>query len=338
MQIYIDESGNFVRPATGELNLSCVGALVVPDAHEHAATSRFEALKRRWGVNGEIKGGQLSDRQVEAVVDLLVGCECLFFVGATEMSVNEDAFMANYQREQAADLTATLTADANPMLRTQLTALRATFEGMPQQLFLQAVVLTDLLRKVIDVATLHFAMTRPAEAGAFRWVIDGKDVTRTRNEAAWQMIAGGLIQGRNIENPGVMAEEGDYSHFERFFVTDRDWPQHLPPPRSRDPRRPGKMLNLSKILHESMRFADSESTMGLQLADIVTNAFRRAMMGRLHPRGYRRMGNLMVYTGRSPFELHLFASPGTTPEIEEYVDPHTLIKSRSRFAGTALRR
>jgi hypothetical protein len=338
MEIYIDESGNFVRPPAGELNLSCVGALIIPDFHERAVTSRFEALKRRWGEGGEIKGSRLSDRQVEAVVDLLIGCECLFFVGATEMSVNDDAVMAAYQREQAAEFSVPATAEAHPMLRTQLNALRAAFEQMPAQLFLQTVVLTDLLKKVIDVATLHFAMTRPAEAGAFRWVIDGKDATKTRYEAAWELMAGGLIQGRCIENPGVMAKEGNYTHFERFFVTDRDWPQHLPPPRTRDPRRPGKMLNLSKILHESLRFADSEATVGLQLADIVTNGFRRAMMGRLHPRAYRRMGNLMVYTGRSPFELHLFAPAGTTPEIDEYTDPHTLLKSRSRFVGTPLRR
>lgn len=177
-------------------------------------------------------------------------------------------------------------------------------------------------------------MTSPPEAGAFKWVIDAKDITKTKYESAWELIAGGLIQSRCLESPGVMVEEGDYSHFKRFFMRSQKWPAHLPPPNSRNPSKPGMILNLSKILHESLRFADSQATPGLQLADIITNAFRRALMGRLQVVGYRRMGELMLRLNKSACELHLFASATKRPSLDEYTEPHSIINSLSRLPGT----
>lgn len=334
MHIFIDESGNFLRPAVGGRNLSCVGALVVPEAGLGEVTGRFALLKQQWGVKGlEVKGSRLNEPQIAAVIELLIRYGCLFFVTATEMSVNDESYLKTFQQSEAEGLTATLTASAHPELIKQLTGLRATFERMPLQLFIQAVLLTDLVKKVIDVATLHFAMTSPADAGSFRWVLDRRNTTKTPHEVAWEMIAGPWAQSRNLASPGVMVEEGDYSHFQRFFSSNQRWPAHLPPPRSRDPAKPGKILDLGKILYESLTFADSGGSGGLQLADVITNAFRRAMMGRLRPESYYRLGELMIHLGKSPFELVLFAAGEAHPSLDEYTDPQTLIKSRSRFAG-----
>ena len=167
-------------------------------------------------------------------------------------------------------------------------------------------------------------------------MIDGKDVTKTKYEAAWELIAGGLLQGRNLESPGIMAEEGDYSHFARFLILGKPWPAHLPAPTSRNLSKPGAMTNLSMILYESLAFADSEKTIGLQLADIVTSAFRRAMMGRCQIHGYYNLGMLMRRVEKDPYEFHLFSSKPETvrPVLAEYDKPHMIIKSRVRMAGT----
>ena len=321
-------------PPLGNRNLSCVGALVIPEARFPEVSERFVALKAQWGTpNGEIKGSRLNEPQVAAVIDLLIDCGCMFFVAATEMSVNDVAAMNAYQKAQAELFTDGLTDSAIPELRKQVTGLRASFESMSSPLFIQAVLLTDLLKKVIDLATLHFALTSPKEAGAFKWVIDGKDITKTKYESAWELMAGGLIQGRYLDSSGVMVEEGNYSYFERFFMRKQNWPAHLPPPNSRNPSKPGMVLNLSKILYESLQFADSEATIGLQLADIVTSAFRRSLMGRLQVDAYRRMGELMLRLNHSVCKLYLFSSTTNRPSVDEYTDPHSIIKSRSRLPG-----
>jgi hypothetical protein len=338
MHIFIDESGSFGLPSPGNRNLSCVGALVIPEAKFNEVSERFATQKAKWGAsNGEIKGSQMNEPQVAAVIEILINCGCLFFVVATEMSVNDEAAMRAYQKTQAGFFTDGLTDAAHPELRKQATSLRASFESMSSQIFIQTVLLTDLLKKVIDLATLHLAMTSPPEAGAFKWVIDGKDVTKTKYESAWELIAGGLIQSRCLESPGVMVEEGDYSHFERFLLRGRKWPAHLPPPNSRNPSKPGVILDLSKILYESLRFGDSQATPGLQLADIITNAFRRALMGRLQVVGYRRMGELMLRLNKSAYELHLFASATKAPSLDDYTEPHLIINSCSQRPGKVRR-
>jgi len=240
----------------------------------------------------------------------------------------------NLSNDPGAYLTEELTETHRPELRNQMAGVRKLYEEMPPQLFVQTVLLTDLLKRVIDLATMHFAMQGPAsEAGAFRWVIDGKAERKTKYETAWQLMTGGLIQSRTIESPGVRIAEGDYSHFDRKFAWgDQPWPAHLPRPNSRTPGQPGFSFDLKRVLYESMDFADSQTTPGLQLVDIVTNAFRRALMGRLQPDGFARMGELMVHFEAPPFSLHLFNSSRERPRLPEYDAPATLLIRRSRPA------
>ena len=177
-------------------------------------------------------------------------------------------------------------------------------------------------------------MQKPRELGAFRWVIDGKDKKKTAYEAAWELMAAGFIQTKGIETPGVAVEKGDYTFFRRSFMNaDATWPAHLPKPRSRGPFERGMIWNLKKVLYESLSFVDSQSCCGLQLADIVTNAFRRALMGRLQQRGYERLGGLMRRLGMSPIKLHLFNANGSQRGFSEYEKAVALIESTSKVVG-----
>jgi hypothetical protein len=336
MYIFIDESGTFVRPATGR-NLSCVGALVVPDGRLHILIRKFRQLVARWGLpEGEVKGRTLDEPKVAAVIALLVNAGCYFFVGATEMSVNEPAAVREFQETQARLLTEELTPDHSTEVREQAFGLRALHEQMAPQLFLQSVVLTDVVKRVIDLASLRFALVGPArEAGAFHWVIDAKSAeSRTSYERAWQLLAGPFLQYQSLIAPGIRALEGDYSYFDRSFSrTTNSLPAHLPPPNTRHPGRPGATFNLSKVLYQSMQFADSASTPGLQLADIVTNAFRRALMGRLRPAGFYRLGELMLRDDRPTVSFLRFGSSQET-QIPEYDRPLDLIVRRARAPGS----
>lgn len=247
------------------------------------------------------------------------------------MSLNSDSMIADFQRQQSEYITENVSSAHHPFLRKQLRKLRDTFEVMPTQLFLQSMLLTDLIRKVIDQGSLHFAMQKPSELGAFRWFIDGKDRKKTAYEAAWELMAAGLIQGKYIEGTGIAVEEGDYTFFKRSFMqADQKWPDHLPKLPSGERRM---IWNLKKVLYESLSFVDSQNCCGLQLVDILTGTFRRALMGRLQPRGYGRLGELMRKLGRGPVRLHLFNRNGSQHGFSEYNDAVALIESRSRHLG-----
>lgn len=186
MDIYIDESGSFLAPERACRNLSCIGALVVREGSRDALAAHYASLVRSWGPGGkEVKGSSLHESQVAALIALLVEARCLFFVCATEMSVNDPAALRSYQTIQARYMTEDLTEAHRPELRIQMAGMRKLYEEIPPQLFIQTVLLTDLIKRVIDLATMHFAMHGPpGEAGAFRWVIDGKAERKTKYETA----------------------------------------------------------------------------------------------------------------------------------------------------------
>jgi hypothetical protein len=335
MLIFVDESGSFTIPETGKRNLSCVGALIVPETVHNDLIGDFVKLRNAWvGSQQEAKGNTLNEEQTSETINLLVDRGCLFFVCATEMSLNSDSMISNFQRTQAEYITENVSDAHHPLLRRQLFSLRRTFENMPAQLFLQSVLLTELIYRVINQSSIHFAMQKPPELGAFRWIIDGKDKKKTAYEAAWELMAADLIQSKGIETPGIAVEEGDYTFFRRSFMNaDQKWPDHLPKPKSRAPAKPGMIWNLGKVLYESLSFVDSKNCCGLQLADIVTNTFRRALMGRLKQQGYDRLGELMRRLGPTPVRLHLFNSNGSQRGFSEYDSAVALIESRSKLVG-----
>jgi hypothetical protein len=325
MHIFVDESGSFVRPATGR-NLSCVGALVVPDGRLIVLERKFKRLVAGWNFpNGEVKGSALDESQIASVISLLRNAGCYFFVGGTEMSVNEPAAMQALQAEQTRLLTADLTPAHSEAVRQQAADLQARYQRMPLQLFLQSVVLTSVVKRVIDLASLRFALVGPArELGAYHWVIDAKSPeAQTANEEAWQLLAAPFLHYQSLVSAGVRAVEGDYSHFDRNFSIFVDDERQSPRPRAG--------FNLNKILYDSMRFAESAATPGLQLADIVTNAFRRALMGRLRPAGYYHLGELMLrHNGRTVEFLRIGPRSGDSPQVPEYEDPYHLIVRHAR--------
>ena len=337
MFIFIDESGTFINPPPGKRNLCCVGALVVPERRCDELLRDFEELRKQWpGYPHEVKGNALNENQVATIIDLLIEDGVLFFTCATEMSFNSPAKMKEYQQTQAEYMTESISDAHHPQFLEQVFRLRGIFEKMPSQLFVQTVLLTDLIKRVIDQAALHFAMQDPPELGAFRWVIDGKDEKKTAYEAAWESMAAGLIQGRCIDSPGIAVAEGDYSFFQKNFVdSNQKWPDHLPKPLTRNPQGRGMIWNLKKVLYQSMTFANSADSGGLQLADIISNAFRRALMGRLQRPSYDRLGELMRRLENRAVELYAFAS-----EIDEercafvdYSAAVAVIESRSRMVG-----
>ena len=335
MLIFIDESGNFTIPGAGKRNLSCVGTLVVPETAHNELIGAFVKLRDKWaGSQQEIKGNTLREEQTAEVIDLLVEQGCLLFICATEMSLNSASMIANFQREQAEYITENITNAHHPLLRRQVFRLREKFERMPAQMFLQSVLPTDVIRKAIDEASVHFAMKNPPELGAFRWFIDAKDKTKTAYEAAWELMAAGLIQTKGIEKPGIAVVEGDYTFFRRSFMdADTKWPDYLPKPHGRGPFERGMIWNLKKVLYDSLSFVDSKNCCGLQLADIVTSTFRRALMGRLKQPGYNRLGELMRRLGPRPVEFHLFSSNGFQRGFSDYDSAVALIESRSKPVG-----
>jgi len=294
MFVFIDESGPFVIPKQGATALSCVGALIAPESCYPSLESCLGLLKQKWGIVGEVKGSKLDESHVFDIITTLLDHDCKFLVCCTDMSAYNHTQLEVYRDQQAHGLVANITDRHHPHLRSQAQALKRDIEQMPYQLFVQSRLLTELVIRTLQEASLVFCRRRPSELASFKWIIDAKDVTKTRCEKCWEVIAGGLIEALLIHRPLVMLDGGNYSYlFRNYSSADQQWPSHLPNPRIATDRK-APILDLRKLLCGELQFKVSEISAGLQFVDVVTNAFRRAVMGRLRYSGWCRMGELMM--------------------------------------------
>lgn len=330
MHICIDESGNFVIPPSGKLGFSCIGAAVIPEATYGLLAVQFP--KARGSHKAEVKGSQLSEREIARVIALAQRCGVRFIVAATEMSLYSQRELELYRDDQAHHLTATLTPKHNPNLIRQMTDLSQEFQSMPIQLAAQFMILTELVSRVLRTTVIHFGLHRPRELGAFHWRIDAKDHQRTAYERAWQMISGGLIQSIFLKKQFLSITEADYSDFHASFLADSQvWPSHLAEHHPIPDEKPGKIINLRKILQDSMTFEDSSGSVGLQLADILVNAYRRAVTGRLQHEGWAGLSSLMLRGQQSPLGLlHLTTAQSTPTVPNAYSNVLLELQSNSR--------
>jgi hypothetical protein len=92
----------------------------------------------------------------------------------------------------------------------QVKALRAALERMPPQLYVQCVLMSELVATAIEDNLMYFAQRRPRELGKFEWTVDAKDPVRVSPQEAWwrDTLAPSFsaIRLRHI----IIANVGDY--------------------------------------------------------------------------------------------------------------------------------
>jgi hypothetical protein len=204
---------------------------------------------------------------------------------------------------QAYYLGANVTEKHMPGLRQQIASVQARMRGMAPQEFLQLYLLTRLIERILRVTPNHFGFFAPKELGAFNWVVDAKNEGRSALENCWTMIGGGLLQSAFLAEPSKWIPSIDTTAFDTaFLMEDQTWPNYLPAVKR--PSSTGQVIDLKKIMTESFRFADSRTEIGVQLADVATNAFRRVVRGHLPRDLVPLMGELLLGFERPTIELH----------------------------------
>jgi hypothetical protein len=303
MFIYIDESGSFVYAGHERHAYSCAGALTIPGRFHGQVLKSFARLKRQWHKAGsELKGKDLNEAKVASVIDILLEGNAHFHVCATDMAYNTPSAMSARKNTQADHLMAHITDQHKPELVQKIRDIQSKIRALPDQLFVQFCVMTELVNKHLQDVVIHYALVDPPELGEFRWVVDRKGERKTTYEDIWHTLLSPFIQGRQLTRRHgsriSCIEGGDYSYFERYCDQISKWPRHLPARKAPDTTtQPINVIDISKILRDSFALGDSAAFPGLQLADIATNTFRRAISGRLQYEGWKDLGKLMFRWG-----------------------------------------
>lgn len=290
MHIFIDESGTFAFPPEGEVSPSIVGALIVPDCTIAKLFQKYEKVRRRLPKeNGEVKGRRLNEQQVAEVVTWLRRNQCIFEPMVIEMGRESASDIAERQLNTASALTDNLTDDHQPALKKRLNELKAQLEAMAMPLYVQAAVTFELLARIIREQPAYWIQRQPKEVLNYHWMVDGKAVQGiTAAEEWWDITKAGFLQSKLARAPMIAIEGYDLSAFEAKFKMPM--PAYL-----RETLFPGREegFDLKLLLEEHFSFS-AAADYGLELADILTNATRRALKGNLGAKGWRTIPDLLI--------------------------------------------
>jgi hypothetical protein len=290
VEIFIDEGGQFT-PTSG---WSVVCALALPGKEIGPASRKLAYLTRDWphAPTGELKGGSLNANHLAALVELLFARDALLHAVAVDISRENDERLKDHKHKQCEGLTAHLTAEHHPDLVAEIWALRKTLAGMPVQLYVQSVLMSELTAITTERTAMYFAQCRPRELGSFKWTIDAKDPRWiTTQEKWWRDTLGPLQESRSRTKPlGRLNDpDFDYSFFDKAYKFKKlQW----------YPDKPRELVtgyDIRKILVGQISFKDSRSDILLQAIDILTNFLRRLLMGRIiDPAIAQTLGRLQI--------------------------------------------
>jgi Protein of unknown function (DUF3800) len=307
MYIFIDESGQFIWSENPLNPVCCVGALVIADKNLEGLTIGFEALS--WKKNCiEIKGNELKEEEIIDVLRLLSNHDALLKVSSIDMKMHRDEYVTQLKMEQAQGLVGGLTSEHKASLIAELEGKAKALRETPNQLFIQGMLLIDLMEHVIRDAFQYWALRDQSELGIFRWVVDGKELNKTTKfESLWNSLTAALV---TMGDQGISKWEGvDYSGFVRY---ERKIPRK-PPNFELIPEDEQPVGVDIALLLSDLSFQDSKKIVGLQLVDVAVNAFRRVVNGNLNEKVCQYLGNLMLTPGEDITRLLRFNS---VPEFE----------------------
>ncbi len=242
----------------------------------------------------ELKGAQLAEGDVARVVSLLVRHEVIAEAVVLDVGDQIDREVTAFKAHQADRLMANVGRGHQPGLIQDLIRLQSTMQELPNQLFLQAFCMWQLIPRLVETATMYFAQRRPIELGSFVWRVDAKDVAVTTMESLWVSLIGPIITAESAEKPMGMIPGADYSFYARFDMVAPD---------ASLARTGHYYTDMKKILREDFAFASSATDLGLQMADIAVSALTRALNGTLQEDGWRSLGSLFLRRSEGPVRL-----------------------------------
>jgi len=292
MRIYVDESGSFDVQPNLRRPVSCVGALVIPEAVHDDLIMEYRSLRLRWLRGGrEVKGRELMEADFEAVLDVVSRYDVLFEVVGADRSLTTRHDVVALQRSRATQLRARTGGDDRLHDGRLLAELADAYEAQSTSDFLQGLVTESLIWQVIQAASAYYVQRIPRELARFEWVFDAKQAgsSPTPPERLWRDIVAPIVASCHRLH---LLPKADYSAFSRFFKQIA-----LSIPAGGDPPSDGNHIvvtDLNQVMCEHLSYVDSRSDLGIELVDVVLSAFSRAVNGTLQFPSWRKLGRLIV--------------------------------------------
>lgn len=298
MYIFLDESGTFTIDACNR-SVGVLGALVATESQLPLLEQRYAQLRPLLpkDTRGEVKGKLLGESDTARVIDVARRSGLIYEATVVDLLPEHAKAIEQHRKDQCEGLTKRLTDKHRASGIAGIHELRTRLERMPLQLYVQSVATFDLLGRTLQHATTYHSQREPDALACFRWIIDAKDSNAiTPAEDWWAKIVKPYMQARSVREPFLQLEGGDYSHMP---TTDVALPKYLV---EEFPHLKGKTGLWLNALFDDIEFSP-RAIPGLELVDVLTNALRRGLRGRLAERGWCGIAGLMIHR-KGPTYVH----------------------------------
>ncbi|OSJ08862.1 hypothetical protein BST63_27335 [Bradyrhizobium canariense] len=302
MHFFIDEGGTFTATA----GWSAVCSLALPHKEVGPARREIDFISRKWPRrDGELKGGSLSADHLKALVEVLFRHDAILHVCAIDMAQENPDDIERHKAGQCEGITNYLAPSHHPNFVAEVQGLRKALERIPAQLYVQCVLMSELIETAIEENLMYFAQRRPRELGRFEWTIDAKDPVRiSPQEAWWRDTLGPLQESKTRDKPMRFVRDPafDYRYFNKNFMFEKElW----------HPDKPRELIqgyDVRKVISGQISFVDSRSETLIQAVDILTSFMRRWLANEISDDDVTRsLGRLQILknNGGKPQSLQL---------------------------------
>lgn len=275
MFIFVDESGTFVHSA--ETNTWCTVAAYVMPEHRRRDLERLVTQIRGLNSGRETKLKHLTEEQYLMFLGALRKLDGIAFAVAVDAGRQQPDAIVEHRARQVEKILEHQDKMIYEQGRQAITNLASLLSSIPPQLYVQLIAQVLLFNQIIEYSTLYYAQRHPPALANFRWRIDRKAKVETRYEKTFYRLLGPLIQSQTLIEPWIMLEGADYSHFEKFSFAKGQEPTYFKDVYGIEIDDPG---NLGRIIREDFQFVDSATSVGVQVADLLSAGVFRLLRGR----------------------------------------------------------
>lgn len=305
MKIYIDESGSFVN-APNKNSWNCVLAYVMPETE----TREMRELLRRFKVSSghkatdEVKLKNVSEKQYCYFLEELLELKGVAFCVATDSGLNTDETLAEHQRGQVEAVLKNKEKMIHEAGKQSVQSYADKIAGVSPQLYVQLRCQIVLINIVINRAINYFAARYPKTLSNFRWRIDQKGTNKNDYEKVFEALSPAFMQSQSLSDPFIAVREYDYSAMAPFEYAEGEIPDYLEKVYG-IPVQDG--FNIGKIMRDDFLFVDSQAELGVQIADLLSAGFRKALRGGFldNDRVSSLLGSLLVHDFKPGYPVSL---------------------------------
>ena len=290
MKFFFDESGNFQLPPPGEHRAGIVCGIAIPDSDDVEIFRRFDAfvgaLPASAFKNGEPKGRLLDDDDRKDFANMIAGLPgiliCPIMLDLTSLVGQLQADVAGLVSQKLMQLQATC---KHQTFRDQLVGLANDVSDLSMQQALRLVAWAKCISRTIrDSMILHSGPQYEPSWNALRFEIDPVEQTPgNREERVFKTMLPMWVSSWSHDDPVTLIE--DVHTADHPLV--KNWDTE-------------KGLDVGKMFENNVHYVSSDTSKGIQLADMTATLVRRAVIGVANAVNLQNYGFMMTKTVGQP--------------------------------------